>query len=372
MRYKLSGFALLTVFLVGLASAWSNPANANPALLFELDSGKVLSHEDAFKRWYPASLTKLMTVYVAFRAVDAGELRLDSPIHVSKNSAGEPPSKMGYKPGSVMTLDNALRRLVVKSANDIATATAETVCGSEQAFVARLNAEAKRLGMTGTHYVNAHGLFSVAQYSTARDLALLVRAIRTEYPQYAGYFSIEAIDTGEHIIPSYNILLGRFTGADGMKTGFVCASGFNLIGSATRSGRTLVAVVLGTTSQLERAEKAAELLSSGFKMPSLAAPTIYSLKPYGTGLDVPTDMRPIVCSEQAQSERWGERDEEGNLVIRSKLLHEMDREPRAVAVGLGGVTGPETTQPRYADVPIPTPRPDYPPRGGTIAVSEGG
>ncbi len=122
------------------------------------DSGKILEHQDAFKRWYPASLTKLMTAYVTFRAIAAGEVQLDSPIKVTKHSAGEPPSKMGFKPGSVMRLDNALKMMLVKSANDIAMAVGENVGGSQAAFAERMNAEARRLGMTGTHFVNPNGL----------------------------------------------------------------------------------------------------------------------------------------------------------------------------------------------------------------------
>src|SRR5690606_15479216 len=129
----------------------------------------VLEHEDAFAPWYPASLTKLMTTLVVFRAVKAGEITLKSPVRVSERAAKEPPSKMGYKPGSVLTVDNAIKILMVKSANDIATALAESVAGSRDAFAQRMNAEARRLGMAGTHFVNAHGLHSDAQVTTARD-----------------------------------------------------------------------------------------------------------------------------------------------------------------------------------------------------------
>ncbi|RWD94599.1 D-alanyl-D-alanine carboxypeptidase family protein, partial [Mesorhizobium sp.] len=219
-------------------------ARANPVVLFDLKSGKVLEHQDAFKRWYPASLSKLMTAYVTFRAIAAGEVALDSPIKVTKHSAGEPPSKMGFKPGSVMRLDNALKMMLVKSANDIAMAVGENIGGSQEAFADRMNAEAARLGMTGTHFVNPNGLYSPDQYTTARDLAVLVTALRNDFPQYAPWFSIEGLAVGKKALPNYNLLIGRYPGADGMKTGFVCSSGFNMIGSATRNGRTLVAVVL--------------------------------------------------------------------------------------------------------------------------------
>ncbi|MDZ5699087.1 D-alanyl-D-alanine carboxypeptidase family protein [Chelativorans sp. M5D2P16] len=357
---------IAAAFMLALSSMH---ALAGPYLLFDVGSGRVLAEEDAFKRWYPASLTKLMTAYVAFQAVRNGEMQMNSPVRISQNAAKEPPSKMGYKPGSALTLDNALKIIMVKSANDIATAIAESVGGSEQAFVARMNAYAERLGMTGTHYVNAHGLHSTGQYSTARDLALLVRAIRTEFPAYAGYFSIEGVRDGEREFTNYNYLIGRFQGADGMKTGYVCASGFNLIATATRGRRTLAAIVLGTRSQVERAERAADLLAQGFEKRSFAAQTLASLRPSSPDRHVATDMRPEICSAEAVAKRREHRDEQGRLVFGSPLIRPMTREPQIVAVGLGGADGPESTAPRYADVPIPTPRPPYPAR--QAVASEG-
>lgn len=346
------------------------PARAGPSILVDVGSGKVLAHDEAFRRWYPASLTKLMTAYVAFRAIEAGELTLLSPVRVTKNAASEPPSKMGYPPGAVMTLDNALKMLTVKSANDIATAIAENVAGSEPDFVRRMNAEAQRLGLGGTHYINAHGLHDPMQYTTARDLAVLVSHIRAEFPQHAGYFSIEAIDPGTKPVRSYNMLIGRFAGADGMKTGFVCASGFNLIGSATRNGRTLVAVVLGAMSQGDRADRAADLLAQGFLQESAASPMLAGLQPYGIGRDEATDMRPVVCTREAQADRWDGRDAEGHIVLKSPALTEMEREPVTIAVGLGGATGPQGPEIiEYADVPVPTPRPDYTPAGVAASAS---
>lgn len=365
-------FVRIIVAALVAVLAFSAPALAGPWLLFDVGTGRVLSKNDEFKRWYPASLSKLMTVYVTFKALGDGEIELDSPVYVSKNSASEPPAKIGYKPGSVLTFDNALKILLTKSANDMATAIAESVAGSEQAFVKRMNEEAQNLGMFGSHFDNPHGLFSPGQYTTARDLAVLVRALRTGFPQYAGYFRIEAIDAGGHIIPNYNLLIGRFAGADGMKTGFICESGFNEIGTATRDGRTLAAVVLGTNSQVERAARAAELLAKGFAMSPVGAPTLASLEPPpGLDLTAATDLRSTVCSKQAQSERWDERDANGKLVLPTNYMHHMDRPPHAVKVGLGGANGPASPAPHYADVPIPTPRPDYPPASETT-VGDGG
>ena len=146
------------------------PPSAGPSLLFDARTGQVIESENPFARWFPASLTKLMTTYVAFRAVEAGEVTLQSPVRVSRNAANEPPSKMGYQPGTILTLDNALKIIMVKSANDVATSIGESLAGSEEAWAARMNAESQRLGMTGSHWVNAHGLHDDNQYTTARDL----------------------------------------------------------------------------------------------------------------------------------------------------------------------------------------------------------
>ncbi|WP_295807989.1 D-alanyl-D-alanine carboxypeptidase family protein [uncultured Nitratireductor sp.] len=357
--------------VMGMVSAVVT-ASAGPTIVLDVTSGRVLSHEDAFQRWYPASLTKLMTAYVAFEAVRDGELQFDSPVTVSKRATREPPSKMGYPAGSVLTLDNAIKLIMVKSANDVATAIAENVGGSVDAFARRMNAAAHSLGMTGTNYVNPHGLFATQQYTTARDLALLVRAIRTEFPEHAHYFSMEAVRTGDKILPNYNWLVGRFPGADGMKTGYVCSSGFNLAATATRHGRTLATIVLGAPSQVERGEEAARLLAEGFRIQGAVSPSIAGFTPYGEGRDVAVDLRPQVCSEAAVKARFERGDDDDLLVERSPYLTAMNHEPRAVTVSLGGATGPAPSVPRYADVPIPTPRPDYPLKSATADTTQGG
>ncbi|MEZ5810420.1 MAG: D-alanyl-D-alanine carboxypeptidase family protein [Rhizobiaceae bacterium] len=354
-------FALAAAMACAVVAALSgNALSAGATVVIDAGSGRVLSHENAFQRWYPASLTKIMTAYVAFRAIKAGEVTLNSPVRMSKNAAGEPPSKMGYKPGSTMTLDNALKMLLVKSANDVAVAIAESLAGSEAGFARRMNGEARRIGMTGSNFVNPNGLYDRRQYSTARDLALLSATVRREFPQYAHYFKIEGIKAGDKLLRSYNILLGRFEGADGMKTGFICSSGFNLIGSATRGGRTLIAVVLGAESQQQRAEEAAELLARGFDKRRSAGTRVGDLAPYGASRDKAPDMRSTICTKGAQAERWDARDSKGRMIIRTRYLKPMSREPVVVAVGLGGASGPAPEI--RANVPIPTPRPDDAPQ----------
>ncbi|MER9306972.1 D-alanyl-D-alanine carboxypeptidase family protein [Mesorhizobium sp. M0496] len=365
-RHFLKLFSAGTIALSVLAG----PTLANPVVVFDLGSGKILQHQDAFKRWYPASLSKLMTAYVTFRAIAAGEVQLDSPIKVTKHSASEPPSKMGFKPGSVMRLDNALKMMLVKSANDIAMAVGENVGGSQAAFAERMNAEAIRLGMNGTHFVNPNGLYSPDQYTTARDLAVLVMAIRREFPQYASWFSIEGLAVGKKAIPNYNLLIGRYPGADGMKTGFVCPSGFNMIGSATRNGRTLVAVVLGEKSAVTRAETAAKLLDQGFDTPAAGSATVTTLAPYGDTVS-PNDMHDEVCKKKAPQEQSEAPPVVAKDVPKSPYQKKLDHVPTLVAVGLGGATGPapkavlDQGGQDYADVPIPSWRPDRPAPAGT-------
>lgn len=348
-----------------VALGMPNAANAAPALLFDPATGTVLHHEQAHDLWSPASLTKLMTAYVTFRALEAGELTLRSPVRVTSNAASTPPSRMGYPSGSVMTIDNAIKMVIVRSANDISVALGEAVAGSEAEFVARMNREAARLGMTNTNFVNPHGLHDAQQYTTARDMAVLARALRTEFADRADYFSIEAISFGEQLIPSYNLLLGRFDGADGMKTGFVCAAGFNLIASATRGGRTLVAVVMGTESQKERAEKSATLLQDGFARGAAATAVDLDSVPGSDADGVPADLRPVVCTDEARAARWDGRDVDGNIVFETDLIGTMEREPRAARVGLGGAEGASMTAIVLGGAaidayPVPTPRPYRP------------
>jgi D-alanyl-D-alanine carboxypeptidase len=363
-----------------LLSAASNAA-ANPYMLVDATTGRVLEHQEAFRKWYPASLTKLMTVYTTFRAIQAGQITLDTPVVMTKHSASQPPAKMYLKPGDKMTLDNALKMMLVKSANDLAMAVAETVGGSEDAFVARMNGEAARLGMTTSHFVNPNGLPKKGQYSTARDLAIVSVALRRDFPQYAGYFSLEGFTNGVKQVPNINLLIGRFDGADGMKTGFICASGFNQIGSATRNGHTLVAVVLGANSLAERADDAANLLEKGFTTQLPGNDTLQTLRPYGPGQDQVADITGDICSAKGAQQRSETRDPTGRMKVQSPYIHEMTHEPNFVYAGLIGQSPAATAAAQSddkpgdhrvlissagdttaassdtADVPIPLPRP---------------
>jgi len=267
-----------------------------PYILLDAATGTVLDDRDALRPWYPASTTKLMTAYVALRAVEAGELTLQSPVTISARAAAEPASKMGFKPGSVLTLEDALKIIMVKSANDIALAVAETVAGSEAAFAERMNAEAQRLGMLRSRWTNPHGLPDPNQVTTARDMAVLGRALLNEFPQHRQLFRIHAIEVGGKVLENFNPLIERYPGATGMKTGFICASGYNLVASAERGGREMIAVVFGEYGATERAEHAAQLLDAGFQAPP-AAPGRGTLDSVASGQEYasPLDMRPLVC-----------------------------------------------------------------------------
>lgn len=256
----------LLIAAISLCFAGAPALSATDPAFIVVDAGKgvVLAHDNSDRRWPPASVTKVMTAYLTFKALKAGQLKLTSPVVVSANALAEPPSKMGYKAGTVITVDNALKMMIVRSANDIAVALAETIGGSEANFVKLMNAEAQRLGMNGTTFRNPNGLPAQGQYSTARDLAVLARATWMQFPEYRDYFGITAIRAGNKVLRNYNSLLDHYRGANGMKTGFVCASGFNVVATATKNGRTLIAVVLGDTSAAARAETAAGLLNRGF------------------------------------------------------------------------------------------------------------
>ncbi|RTL54112.1 MAG: D-alanyl-D-alanine carboxypeptidase [Bradyrhizobiaceae bacterium] len=245
-------------------------ARAEALLLVEADTGKVLQADNATYPWYPASLTKLMTAYVTLSNIHQGRITPDTLLTVSPTAMAQAPAKMGFKAGTQVTVDNALKMMLVKSANDMAVVLAEGVGGSIDGFSAQMNATAQRLGMTQTSYVNPNGLPADGQITSARDLAILTRAIIRDFPDYESYFHIPAIKFGRRVTANYNKLIGRYPGADGMKTGFICASGFNLVATATRNNKRLIAVVLGASSSSQRAVKAAQLLERGFHGNKLA------------------------------------------------------------------------------------------------------
>lgn len=338
-----------------LAGLYAPAATADPSISVDVGSGRVIAHEDAFQRWYPASLTKIMTAYLAFQAVKSGQMSLQTPVTMSVHAAKEPASKMYFKPGERFPLDSALKYLMVKSANDVAVAIGEAVSGSEEAFVRDMNATARRLGMTATRFVNPNGLPGSGQYTTARDMAVLAVAARRNFPEFAHYFGYEGFVAGSQKHTNYNLLIGRFAGADGMKTGFICASGFNQVSSATRNGKTVISVVLGAPSQESRAERSAELLQQALTTSSAGRPALNALEPYGAGRDAVADISGSICTPEARKARYEGRDVEGKMVLNSPYIRKLTREPRLVQAPAG--LAPASFEVALSRIPIPLPRP---------------
>lgn len=293
------------------------PASAEAMLVIEADTGKVLHAENATYPWYQASVTKLMTAYVTLRAVKEGRLSLDSVFTVSPVAAAQAPSKMGFKAGTQVTVENALLMTMVKSANDMAAVLAEGVSGSIDNFSAEMNRNAQRLGMTQTNYVNPNGLPADGQVTSARDLAILARAIMRDIPEYDRFFNAPAIKFGRRVMRNYNSLIGRYPGADGMKTGFICASGFNLVASATRDGKRLIAVVLGAQSGPIRAVKAAQLLERGFSGNGLSwlKPSLGNVEALVPIDAAPPNLRDDMCGPKRK--RPGPESDDDNAIAES-------------------------------------------------------
>jgi D-alanyl-D-alanine carboxypeptidase len=248
----------------------ATPAWSGSSILIDADSGKVLRADNATYPWYPASTTKLMTLYMTLNAVRDNRITFDTLFTVSRNANLQAPTKMGLPVGTQVTVDNALKMMMVKSANDMAVLLAEGIGGSVDDFAQQMTDTAHKLGMSESNFVNPNGLPADGQITSARDLAILARALIREFPDYSFYWHVPAIKFGRRIVRNYNPLLGRYPGADGMKTGFICASGFNLVATATRNNKRLIAVVLGAPSGAVRAMKAAELLEGGFSQNPLS------------------------------------------------------------------------------------------------------
>lgn len=334
--------ALLTLCLapVGLAQA-------TPMLLVDMDNAQVLYEDDAGQAWHPASLTKMMTAYVAFEAIARGRVSLDTPVIISKNAINQAPSKSGLKVGAALSMKDALYVMLVKSANDVSVAIAETVSGTSKAFVAEMNATAAELGMTGSYFVNPNGLHADAQVMTARDLAILALFIRQNYPQYLPIFGTERVQLGKAKLESNNELLLHFAGTTGMKTGFVCASGLNIVATVERDGRRLMAVTLGASSARERNELTAQLVLRALSgQLGGTGKTVLDIANSGAA---PVNMRAQICGKEAKAYVAG-REAEFPMGLKGQPSYLTDEIEGAVyrATDLG----------QLRNVPLPRPRPD--------------
>jgi len=331
--------------LVALLLLAAGQAAAGPYLLVDATTGRVIAQHEAGRPWYPASISKLMTVFVAFRAMREGRVKPDTLLTVSERAYHEAPSKMGFPLGTQVTLDNALKMLMVKSANDMAVVIAEGVGGTYENFIAEMNRTAAELGMTGTHYANPNGLPDEGQITTARDMALLARAIYREFPDQEALFRIPALRLGKRLIRNHNKLIDHYLGADGMKTGFICAGGYNIVATATRGNKKLIAVVLGGRSNASRNEDVAKLFEKGFS-PLAKIGAVLRGEPRAVesieNLHVdPVDMHDLTCGK-------GRR----RVPIESDVEEEEPDEPEAVAASAGSVKGKKPAKKNYfVDLP---------------------
>jgi D-alanyl-D-alanine carboxypeptidase len=362
----IAGSAAAAKKKVAAATAPAEPPHhtLTPFIAMDVESGRIIEERISTHVWYPASVTKLMTVYVALEAVRQGRLSLDTPLVVSARAAKMKPSKMGFAPGSQVTLDNALKMLMVKSANDVAVTIAEGVSGSVEAFADEMNAAATRLGMRESHFVNPNGLPDADHISSARDMAILGRSLLLRFPEHADLYSIGAFKLGDKIVPTHNGMIGRYPGADGMKTGFTCPAGFNLVASATRDGRKIIVVVMGDASARQRTAHAANLFDRAFASSQLG--TFAGDLPPVTG--EPPNMKSEVCVKHSKEAQLEIESEEMSAPIapifgqplapqpaNGALIAALPRpiyEPISVFVGPApGYTGP-VAGPRPANTPI--------------------
>ncbi len=264
----LKGAVAGLVFAVVASIAVALPAGpalaARAAIIVDVHTGAVLYQKHADRRHHPASLTKMMTLYLLFEALDEGRVSLDTRFQVSARAAGQPKSKLGLRKGQTITVRDVIPALIVKSANDVATVVAEALGGVEWRFATQMMRKARELGMRRTGFRNASGLPNRRQLSTARDMAMLARALYRDFPHYYHYFSAQTFRWGNKTYRTHNRLVGSYAGVDGLKTGYIRASGFNLAASATRGGRRLVAIVFGARSPNKRDREMTALLERGF------------------------------------------------------------------------------------------------------------
>jgi D-alanyl-D-alanine carboxypeptidase len=265
--------AVLLAPLPALARSSAKKASGPVAaeILMDAGSGKILQARNADTLTYPASLTKMMTLMLTFEALDRGTLRLNQSLVVSQHAASMPPSRLWLAPGSTITVEQAILALVTRSANDVAVVLGEALGGSETAFATKMTARARAIGMRRTVFRNASGLPDRVQRTTARDMAILSRALIRSHAGHYAYFQRRSFDWQGDTVYGHNRLMARYPGMDGIKTGYIAASGFNLAASAVRDGRRLIAVVMGGHSANTRDDRVADLLDAGFTHPTSPA-----------------------------------------------------------------------------------------------------
>ncbi|HYD69352.1 D-alanyl-D-alanine carboxypeptidase [Azospirillum sp.] len=299
------GWLGAAAMLAALAMTWSAPALAvkYEAIVIDARTGQVLHEENADAITHPASLTKMMTLYLTFDALDAGKLSLDQALPVSEHAQAQSPTKLGLRAGSTIKVETAILGLVTKSANDASVVLAEAIGGSHSRFAEIMTRKARELGMKHTVFRNANGLPDDEQVTTARDFAMLSRALLTDHPKYYPYFSRRNFMYGGHSVHNHNRLMSRYDGMDGIKTGYIRASGFNLAASAVRDGRRLIAVVMGGKSAVSRDNRMAALLDEAFAKARRNGPKVDPKDqdaPVVAAADPEDDAKPAPATAQAR------------------------------------------------------------------------
>lgn len=315
---------LVCALLIGLFVFMQGRAYAAPhaSMVIDARSGEILYARNHDTQLHPASLTKMMTLYVVFQAIEHGEITLDTMVTISRNAAAEPPSKLGLRPGQRIALRYLIRAAAVRSANDAATALGEAISGTEDAFTARMTQTARAMGMNNTRFHNAHGLTQSGHLSTARDMTTLGRQLLFDYPQYYNLFSRRSADAGMAQVPNTNRrFLDAYRGADGIKTGYTRAAGFNMVGSAERNGVRIITTVFGGASTAARNAQVAELMDLGFSR----APARAATRPPSTPVYTPPSATMVVA--QAGSSDAGNQGA-GRTI---RLQTAVSRSPRPVA-----------------------------------------
>ncbi len=334
---RLAILVLLAGMVPGLVAA---PAFANPkfaAMTVDARTGKILFAENADKIRHPASLTKIMTLYIVFQELDRGRLSLNSPIRFSKRAAGMAPSKLGVAAGGTVTVETAIRALVVKSANDVAAAVAENISGSEQAFAQRMTRTARDLGMSRTTFRNASGLPNPAQVTTARDMATLGLRLMRDFPQYYHYFRTKSFVYGGRTIRGHNRLLGSYEGADGIKTGYINASGFNLVSSVRRGDKRVVGVVMGGRTGASRDAYMKAMLTKYFPK-ARGGKAIAAYAGSSKGAIAVNEAPPPESAEQTAQKKQATREESASKRLNKRKTQSSQKEVAAVAPGEQGDT----------------------------------
>jgi D-alanyl-D-alanine carboxypeptidase len=261
---KFAKFILLTITTTALLLVSQLSHARHAAIMIDAENGEVLYDLEANQSWYPASLTKLMTLYMTFEALESGRLSLTRRLNVSSHAARQPTSKLGLRTWDSISTEDAIIAIITRSANDAAVVLGEAIGGSEKQFAIKMTTTAHRLGMYGSHFMNATGLPHDWQTTTAHDMGLLAMRIIRDFPQYYGYFGMESFYFNGRDLHGINKFVSHYPGAEGMKTGYTCGSGYNLVATANQYGKRLIGVVLGGMTSAERYEHMFMMMDMGF------------------------------------------------------------------------------------------------------------